>query len=137
MSVPPEQIDIIRQWVVKAENDHKAFQNLLKMGDDCPFDVVCFLAQQCAEKYLKARLVYLSIDFPKIHDISEIVKLFPPGFGIPLSPTDQTKLTKYAWIGRYPGNWEPMNHQDAKEAAELASKVRTALRSSFPKEVLR
>src|SRR5580698_11585984 len=67
MSVPPEQMDIIRQWVVKAENDHKAFQNLLKMGDDCPFDVVCFLAQQCAEKYLKARLVYLSIDFPKIH----------------------------------------------------------------------
>jgi HEPN domain-containing protein len=107
------------------------------MGEDCPFDTVCFHAQQCAEKYLKARLVYLSIDFPKIHDISEIINLLPPGLGIPLTPADQTKLTRYAWMGRYPGNWESMNRQEAEEAAALAVKVRTAIRSSFPKDVLK
>ena len=136
MSVPPEQMATVRQWIEKAESDHKAFKALLKLGDDCPFDAVCFHAQQCAEKYLKARLVYLSIDFPKIHDISENLKLLPPGSGIPLTPADQTKLTSYAWMGRYPGNWGPMNRRDAEEAAVLAAKVRTAIRSSFPKDVL-
>jgi HEPN domain-containing protein len=137
MSVPPEQIFLVRQWIEKAESDYRNFQNTLKMGEDCPFDTVCFHAQQCAEKYLKARLVYLSIDFPKIHDISEIINLFPPGLGIPLTPADQTKLTRYAWMGRYPGNWESMNRQDAEEAAALAVKVRTAIRSSFPKEIFK
>ncbi len=137
MSVPPEQIAIVHQWIEKAENDHKAFQNLLKMGDDCPFDTVCFHAQQCIEKYLKSRLIYLSIDFPKSHDIAEIVKLFPPGFSFPLTLAEQEKLTSYAWMGRYPGNWEPMNRQEAEEAAALAVKVRTAIRTSFPKDILK
>lgn len=57
MSVPPEQSAIVRQWIEKAENDYRNFQNTLKMGEDCPYDTVCFHAQQCAEKYLKARLV--------------------------------------------------------------------------------
>ena len=137
MPVSPEQSQFVRQWVEKAESDYKAFQNLLKMDEDCPFDAVCFHAQQCVEKYIKARLVYLSIDFPKSHDIAEIIELFPPGFNFPLNLAQQEKITNYAWMGRYPGNWEPMNRQDAEEAAGLALKVRMAIRSSFPKEILK
>jgi HEPN domain-containing protein len=137
MNVPPEGLHFLRQWIDRAESDYKAFQALLKMGDECPFDAVCFHAQQCVEKYLKARLVYLSIDFPKIHDIAGIIKLFPPGFSIPLTPAEQEKLTNYAWMGRYPGNWDPMNRKQAEEAASLAVKVRAAIRTSFPKEVLK
>ena len=137
MIVPPERSQTVLQWIEKAEGDYRNFQNTLKMGADCPLDTVCFHAQQCVEKYLKARLVYLSIDFPKIHDIGEIVRLFPPSSKIPLSPIEQEKLTNYAWIGRYPGNWEPVTRQQAEEAASLALKVRTTIRSSFPKDVLK
>ncbi len=137
MSVPPDQIQLVRQWIEKAESDYRNFKNTLKMGEDCPCDTVCFHAQQCIEKYLKTRLVYLSIDFPKSHDIAEIVKLFPPGFSFPLTLNEQEKMTSYAWMGRYPGTWEPITRQQAEEAAALAVKVRTSIRASFPKDVLK
>ena len=35
----------------------------LRMGKDCPTDTVCFHAQQCAEKYLKALLVLRELEF--------------------------------------------------------------------------
>lgn len=137
MNVQPDKTQLIYSWVVKAEEDFRCFQNTLKMGGDCPFDTVCFHAQQCVEKYLKARLLYLSIDFPKIHDIAVIIKLLPPGSNIPLSAPEQEKLTDYAWMGRYPGDWEPANRQKAEEAAALALKVRAFIRAGFPKDVLK
>ncbi len=136
MNVPLERLELVRLWIEKAEEDYRNFQNTLKMGDDCPYNTVCFHAQQCTEKYLKARLVYLSIDFSKTHDIGDIVQLLPPGTHIPLMPVEQEQLTNYAWKGRYPGNWTPINRKQAEEAAALASKVRSAIRSCFPKNVL-
>ena len=39
------------------------------------FDSVCFHAQQCAEKYLKARLQDLGIIVPKTHDLTQLLEL--------------------------------------------------------------
>ena len=64
---------VVREWVQKAENDLKNAVNTLKMGEDCPTDTVCFHAQQCVEKYLKAFLVSRDIDFPRTHDIGDLV----------------------------------------------------------------
>jgi HEPN domain-containing protein len=36
-------------------------------------DIVCFHAQQAAEKYLKAYLVFLEQDFPKTHALEDLV----------------------------------------------------------------
>ena len=47
---------VVREWVAKAENDLKSAVYLLKMKD-CPVENVCFNAQQCVEKYLKALLL--------------------------------------------------------------------------------
>lgn len=49
-------LSVVREWVVKAENDLKNAAHTLKMGEAGPMDTVCFHAQQCAEKYLKASL---------------------------------------------------------------------------------
>ena len=38
-------------------------------------DTACFHAQQAAEKYLKAFLCFNGIDFPKTHDIEELLGL--------------------------------------------------------------
>ena len=50
-------VAVVREWVAKAENDLKNATHSLKLGEDCPTDTVCFHAQQCVEKYLKAMLV--------------------------------------------------------------------------------
>lgn len=48
---------VVREWLMKAENDLTAATHLLKLEAECPRDIVCFHAQQCIEKYLKAALV--------------------------------------------------------------------------------
>lgn len=62
MNGPPESLRWIRQWVEKAESDLRNAEHTLEL--DCPLDTVCFHAQQCAEKYLKALLVSWGADFP-------------------------------------------------------------------------
>jgi len=39
-------------------------------------DSACFHAQQCAEKYLKARLQEAGLAFPKTHDLLDLLKRF-------------------------------------------------------------
>ena len=59
MPAPEEAVLIVlREWLVKAENDLTAASQILKMGKAAPMDTICFHAQQCLEKYIKAILVY-------------------------------------------------------------------------------
>ena len=64
---------VVRGWIEKAENDLKTAILTLRAGEECPADTVGFHAQQCAEKYLKALLTARGIDFPKTHDLGELV----------------------------------------------------------------
>jgi HEPN domain-containing protein len=68
---------VAREWADKADNDLKTAAHTLKLGDKCPTDTVCFHAQQCVEKYLKAFFVVLEIEFPRTHDIEILVSLMP------------------------------------------------------------
>lgn len=42
---------LTRKWADKAEDDYKVAKILLDLGVDA-YDIVCFHAQQCVEKYL-------------------------------------------------------------------------------------
>ncbi len=53
----PEQdriLIVVAEWVEKAEHDLAAAACTLRMKRGCPTDAVCFHAQHCIEKYLKA-----------------------------------------------------------------------------------
>ncbi len=128
---------VVKSWVLKAENDLKAAVQTLKLGTDCPTDTVCFHAQQTVEKYLKALLVLKSVDFPKTHDMEELATLLPEGAALGLSLEEQRKLTAYATVTRYPGDYEPISLTEARKAVSLARRVRSAVRKLLPREVLR
>ncbi len=83
MSEQPEDAKAVHEWVQKAENDLLNADHTLLLGDNCPYDTVCFHAQQCAEKYLKALLAFRGIPFPKIHDLVELLLLLPPEYSTP------------------------------------------------------
>ncbi len=91
-----------RSWVIKAEHDFCAAQNLSD-SPDALHDAVCFHCQQCAEKYLKGLLVEHGIHFPKTHNLLTILHLLLPQY-----PTLRTfrrglrYLGKFAVEGRYP-----------------------------------
>ncbi|MEK7842401.1 MAG: HEPN domain-containing protein [Deltaproteobacteria bacterium] len=128
-------MEVVRQWVAKADNDLKNAVHTLLMGEDCPLDTVCFHAEQCAEKYLKALLAFQGIDFPKTHDLGELVALLPDKDRFPLSVDDCERLTDYAIVTRYPGDWGTIDRQDAEQAVTLAKQVRDAIRGLLPREV--
>lgn len=134
-----ERIDLnatVRSWIEKAEADRLAVRILMSSGKDCPTDIVCFHAQQCVEKYLKALLCVKGVDFPKIHDIGELISLLPKGVSSALTENDQERLTEYAVDSRYPGLAREISFSEAAEAAKIMENERVAVRSVLPKDVL-
>ena len=71
---PPDRIrdEFVRQWLLKAEEDLNAAKSLVTYGDTF-LSTVCFRSQQAAEKYLKAFLTNRQVEFPKTHDIDELL----------------------------------------------------------------
>jgi len=119
------QEDVARQWLEKAEHDLLNARNTLAtMGDDCPYDTVCFHAQQAVEKTLKALLSRQGILFTKAHDISVLVDLLPKDKRPTLSLDEQSRLTRYAVESRYPGVYEELTRDEAQDALCLALKVK-------------
>ena len=136
MKLPPESIAEVNRWIDKAENDLRNAEHVLKMPENCPTDTVCFHAQQCAEKYFKALLVFRENPFPKTHDLIILLNLLVGESGIGLQAPDVHSLNRYSVEARYPGDWDPIDMDEAKEAVVTARKVRKAVRSVLPGEVL-
>lgn len=137
MREPDLAITVICDWIQKAENDLKNAAYTLGLRDDCPTDTVCFHAQQCVEKYLKAFLVFNSIDFGRTHDIEALVSLLPGDMEIGLTVEDQRRMTGYATVFRYPGEYEPLFYADTRRAVLLARRVRREIRKLLPRNALR
>lgn len=127
---------VVREWVEKAENDLKAAARLLRSGRGFPADVVCFHAQQCVEKYLKAYLASVELDFPKTHDLSVLLSLVPLRVRPKLTVPEQRTLTMYATVARYPGSTR-VAAAEARRALKLTRRVRKELGAVLPKDVRR
>lgn len=136
MNAEPESIHVVHQSVEKAEEDIANAEYTLTLREGCPLGTVCFHAQQCAEKYIKALLTLHSVPFPKTHDLPELLLQTPKEVGLGLQPADVVVINRYSVEARYPGDWEPITRVDAEEAVALARKVREAVRSHLPKEAI-
>jgi HEPN domain-containing protein len=129
MTKPRDEVSkLVQQWVERAEDDLRNAEHTLTLEEDCPFGTVCFHAQQCVEKYLKALMVLHGVDFPKIHNIPELLALVPSSVRPELSAEEQERLTDYATVCRYPGDWEPLSREEAGSAVKVARKIREAVR---------
>lgn len=132
----PEVARVIREWAQKAENDLTNAVQVLKLGKRCPTDTVCFHAQQCVEKYLKALLVHHELDFPRSHDLRSLLARLPLSARPDLTPEEQETLTHYATITRYPGDYDAMTLTEARLAVKIARRVRRQVRQRLPKAAL-
>lgn len=85
---------------------------------------LCFDAQQATEKAIKAVLTRRQIDFPKTHDIRELLTLLSTsGEVVPEAIWEAINLTDYAVETRYPGPAEPVTRKEYREAVAVAGKV--------------
>ena len=87
------------------------------------YELLCFHAQQAAEKSLKALLVLHRIQFPYTHNVKILVDLLPPEVTRTPAVLEAARLTDYAFTTRYPGEDEPVSEDDYREAVRLAEAV--------------
>jgi HEPN domain-containing protein len=118
-------IKLVKVWIKKAENDLKtAFDEL--NTENPATDTICFHAQQCIEKYLKAYLIFHQRNFPKTHNISRIIEIckeIDNDFQI-IYNYKAHELTSYAIEVRYGEEEYFPSVDEAREAVEIAKKVK-------------
>jgi len=97
-------MDKLRQYEIflrKAKGDFKIAE---KNADDPEIDteIIYFHLQQCVEKLLKSLLSLNNVDFPKIHDIEELVESARDnGIELPDYVNNFIELTDFAVEFRY------------------------------------
>jgi HEPN domain-containing protein len=132
MSARPDVRKEVARRTEKAEQDFLAAENLVESKEEGLTGIVCFHAQQCAEKYLKALLVCQGVAFPKTHDLRLLLDLIPPAVPLGLRREEVVPLNRYVIEGRYPGDWEPITVAEARCALEMAQSVRQAVLRQLP-----
>ncbi|MYB93921.1 HEPN domain-containing protein [Candidatus Poribacteria bacterium] len=117
---------LTEEWVQKAEGDYTVAQQSAQ-GQNPVNDVICFLTQQCVEKYLKAWLQEANIPFPRPHDLQELLNLI-----VRTLPAwdawreDFSKLSEHAVDPRYPGKFATAD--ETAHAMHICNEVRRTIR---------
>ena len=117
MSAPETQ-----RWLDYARSDLDAGNALLREPQPHPRQA-CFLAQQAAEKALKAVLVFLEIPFTYTHDLDRLRDLIPTDWHVKAAHPDLAELTIWAVEARYPGDSPEAVAADARAALQLAEAI--------------
>ena len=117
------------EWIEKAEDDWDSAQRLYRVRVRIQYDAACFHAQQCAEKYLKARLNEAGLSFSKTHDLSQLLTqttAIEPSWAV-LQPA-AIFLSDFAVRFRYPGRkaTKIQAQQAIKDCREMRRIIRTA-----------
>ena len=121
---------LTQEWLNKAEGDFATAQRELRARKTPNYDAACFHAQQCIEKYLKARLQEAVIPFGKTHNLVVLLDLL-----LPLEPNwkslrpDVQVLSLFAVEIRYPGT--SADKATAREMVETCRKLRALVRTSL------
>jgi HEPN domain-containing protein len=124
------------EWLRHAESH----LNYAKLGRDQTTilpNQVAFHAQQAAEKALKAVLVGGLVEFPRTHDLQELLILIAAsGISVQSEFEQLIELSRFAVETRYPGDFEPITPDEIQRAIELADKAvawARVLTHEFPK----
>jgi HEPN domain-containing protein len=121
---------ITLEWIDKAEGDWYSVQREYRARKRPNYYGACFHAQQCAEKYLKARLEEAGIPFSRTHNLISLLTLV-----LAVEPTwtvlqpHLTALTIYAVAFRYPGI--SATKGNVANAVKDCRAVRRMVRQSF------
>lgn len=117
--------DAVRSWLKKAESDLKIGTDEIETVNPAT-DAVCFHAQQCCEKYLKAFLVFHGEEIPRTHNLAAIVDRcmkIDAGFE-GLIELGVDKLTDYAVNVRYAEEFYEPSLDETRKALMVAEVVK-------------
>ena len=113
-----------------AETDWAGIKRLQQPPTPELYDLVCFLSQQCIEKYLKAWLQEANLPVPRTHNLNELLHLI-----VPTRPewrawqTEFARFKPHAVEGRYENYYA--TEIDVEQAVRVCTEVRHAIRATL------
>ena len=94
----------LKEWLAKAEGDFGAAQSLMRVRKNPNYDAVCFHAQQCIEKLMKAVLIRRKVVPPRMHDLVHLSQLIHRSINAwSWESSELRELSQGAVVLRYPG----------------------------------
>jgi HEPN domain-containing protein len=118
------------EWIDKANGDILTARREYRARTAPNYDAVCFHAQQAAEKYLKAMLQEIGVEFPRIHSLADLLALVSKhDASYMFLKSDLNVMEGYAVQFRYPGL--SADKAEARAALSAAERVWEFTRSKF------
>jgi HEPN domain-containing protein len=135
----PRDSEILRkviEWLEYGDEDLRLARHGLTLTSGVPYRLIAYHAQQCecAEKYLKAFLVYPRIDFPYTHNIGRLLELCAEKGEWAKDLPEADELTPFAITARYPSQDEAVTREESLRAIEIAAKIREIIRKALERE---
>ncbi|MHB8618970.1 MAG: HEPN domain-containing protein [Chloroflexota bacterium] len=126
-----EKREEAQRWLRYAADDLR-FAEMAMRDTDTPPRYVCFLSQQSAEKALKAILIVEYVEFPRTHNVEELLALVPQGWQAAMSDLpDLGALSSWAVQARYPDSLREATVGEARAALKQARAVWQAVSAEF------
>ena len=121
MSVRREESER-EEWLRYAREDQRSAHLLIASAGIAPRET-CVMAQQAAERALKAVLIAEGTLVPRSHQLIEIRNLLRVRLLPLMSVAELEQLSSWAVAGRYPGDWGEATIEDAERALLSADAI--------------
>jgi uncharacterized protein len=127
----PGSLDSLMEWMEAAERDLRGRRDLEDSGNEHS-ELICWLSQQAAEKYMKALLVSRNLSPVRTHELTLLLAaLRAAGMALKGLDADCALLEEHAVSTRYPRRRQ-LHVDDARLTSAAADRVVSAMRELLP-----
>lgn len=118
-----DKAERVQEWMQRAERDLRSAGLVLEDGDP---GGAAYLAQQAAEKAIKAVLVSQQIEYPYVHVLDQLMERVPEGWEVKQEGSPSLMpINQWAAGGHYPDS--PFPEPDTAQAEEALRRARAIL----------
>ena len=118
------------RWLAFARGDIETARAFLGSAA-VPNRNTAYMAQQAAEKDIKAVILLDNLAFEMTHDLAALQAQAPPDFSNVASTMDLAWLADIETMARYPDEGDTVNGDDAERAVGIANAILTAAARHF------
>ena len=115
---------IVNTWIEKADHDLGSARLIFHHIPDY-FDTIAFHCQQAVEKYIKASLIHLDIEFLRSHDLPYLLEILSREVDIDPETFDKAILLNgFSVEIRYPSQFIHLTEDELSSAISIADDFR-------------
>ncbi len=116
--------EIVNTWIEKADHDLGSARLIFHHIPDY-FDTIAFHCQQAVEKYIKASLIHLDIEFLRSHDLPYLLEILSRKADIDPETFDKAILLNgFSVEIRYPNQFIHLTEDELSSAISIADDFR-------------